>query len=167
MNRRAAKAKYLDASAIVKIYSNEGGSDEVQKFFRSAAGFCSTSLCVMEALGILKAKWQTRKQIEDNEYFQKTRRLVVDAWSNKIEVIDINLFSVGGQRAVEYIAKKHSLDLSDALQLETILRGRYSALSDDSSSVLITADKGLCVAARNEGIRVWDCIREVKPAWIT
>lgn len=166
MNSHAVKARYLDASAIVKIYSDEDGSDRIREFFYNAVSFCSTSLCIMEALGILKGKWQSRKVLSYDEYFDKTKRLVVDAWGGRIEVDDINLFTVDGQRATESLAKKHSLDLSDALQLQTILKGRYSRLAGESSTVLITADKKLCQAARDEGIRVWDCKREEMPDWI-
>lgn len=166
MPSRAVKARYLDASAIVKIYTDEDGSSKVRELFYSAVSFCSTSLCVIEALGILKGKWLSRNEITDAEYFEKTKQLVISAWGNIIEVDDINIFSPEGQRATEAIAKKHSLDLSDALQLQTILQGRYSRLSGESSSILITADKGLCDAARSEGIRVWDCLREEMPKWV-
>ena len=166
MSSRAVKARYLDASAIVKIYADEDGSSRVRELFYSAVSFCSTSLCIMEALGILKGKWLSRNQITEDEYFDKTKKLIISTWGNTIEVDDINLFTPEGQRSTEAVAKKHSLDLSDALQLQTILQGRYSRLSGKSSSILITADEGLAKAARAEGIRVWDCLREDMPQWV-
>ncbi len=63
------------------------------------------------------------------------------------------------------LAIKYSLDWSDALQLETVKRGKYSHFCDESQSILITADAGLAEAARKENIRVWNCIKEGKPKW--
>jgi hypothetical protein len=118
----------------------------------------------MEALGVLKGKWAHGRLTED-EYHVATRKLVVEAASKRIEVDDVGLFSFEGLKAVQALAKKHSLDLSDSLQLETILRGKYSHLGPNSASVLVTADGGLAAAARVEGIRVWNCISEAVPQW--
>ena len=159
-----AKARYLDASALVKLVTNEPDSGPVQELFKSNAGFCATSLCLAEALGVLKGKWQYNR-ISDVEYFEGTRRLVHDA-CGRIEVDDIGLFTPAGLSRVEAMAKKHSLDLSDALQLVTILHGRYSVLGPNSASILITAEAKLAAAALVEGIRVWNFIAQPAPAWV-
>ena len=78
---------------------------------------------------------------------------------------DIGLFTPEGLSTVEAIAKRRSLDLSDALQLATILHGRYSVLGPNSASVLITADAKLYAAASAEGVRVWNCIASPAPSW--
>ena len=159
-----AKARYLDASALVKLVVDEGDHEPVRSFFHSNTNFFATSLCLAEALGAVKAKW-THGRITEGQYFLCTRTLVINAWGNKIEVEDIGLFSPGGLTAVEALAKKHTLDLSDALQLETILRGKHSHMGPNSAPVLVTADAKLAKAAEIEGIRSWNCIASPLPAW--
>lgn len=136
----------------------------VREFFFGNVSFCGTSLCLAEALSVLKGKW-VHNRISDEHYFAATRRLIIDAWGKRIEVDDIGLFTPDGLASVEAMAKKHSLDLSDALQLVTILRGRYSVLGPRSASVLITADTKLAAAASSEGVRVWNCIAGPAPTW--
>lgn len=164
MGDQWAKVRYLDASAMVKLVIEEGDSQMVREFFFGNVSFCATSLCLAEALGVLKGKWE-HNRISDEQYFAATRRLIIDAWGKRIEVDDIGLFTPDGLASVEATAKKHSLDLSDALQLVTILRGRYSVLGPSSASVLITADKRLAAAASSEGVRVWNCIAGPAPTW--
>ena len=164
MSDNWAKARYLDASALVKLVVDEGDHEPVRTFFQSNTNFFATSLCLAEALGAIKAKW-THGRITEVQYFACTRQLVINAWGKKIEVEDVGLFSPGGLSAVEALARKHTLDLSDALQLETILRGRHSHMGPNSSSVLITADSKLAAAAEVEHIRSWNCIASPLPAW--
>jgi predicted nucleic acid-binding protein len=118
----------------------------------------------MEALGVLKGKW-THGRLTQDEYHVATQKLVLEAASKRIEIDDVGLFSLKGLKAVQALAQKHSLDLSDSLQLETILRGKYSHMGPNSASVLVTADSGLATAARVEGIRVWNCVSEPAPQW--
>lgn len=158
------KVRYLDASALVKLVVAEADSNPVRQFFNANTNFCATSLCSAEALGVLKGKW-SRGEIQTDEYFTATRRLVIDAWGKRIELDDVGLVNPTVHAEVENMAKRHGLDLSDALQLVTILRGRYSVLGPNSASVLITVDGRLAAAATSEGIRVWNCIPGPVPAW--
>ena len=159
-----AKVRYLDASALVKLVVDEGDHEHVRQFFHSNPNFAATSLCLAEALGVIKGKWN-HKRISEDQYFTATRKLVIDAWGGRIEIDDINLFSPQSLTAVEALAKKHELDLSDALQLETILIGKYSHLGPNSASRLVTADAKLARAAEAEGIRAWNCILSTAPDW--
>ena len=159
-----AKHRYLDASALVRLVVDEANHEPVRTFFQTNTNFGATSLCLVEAISVVKAKW-TYGHFSEANYFDATRRLVIGAWGKKIEVEDIGLFSPEGLNAVEALAKKHTLDLSDALQLETILRGKYAHLGPNSASVLVTADRKLATAAEAEGIRVWNCIVSPLPEW--
>lgn len=164
MSEQWAKHRYLDASALVKLVVDEGDHEPVRSFFQSKVNFGATALCIAEALGAVKAKW-THRHISEEQYFAASRNLVLNAWGKRIEIEDIGLFSPDGVKAVEALARKHGLDLSDALQLQTILRGKYSYLGPNSSSVLITADAKLAKAAQVEGIRVWNCAASPPPDW--
>ena len=160
-----AKIRYLDASALVKLVIDEGDHQEVRSIFYSDTNFCATSLCLAEALGVIKNKWN-RSLITEEQYFKSTRELIISAWGKKIEVDDIDLFTPESQQAVETLARKYKLDLSDALQLETIKQGTYSHLGPNSASLLITADEKLAKAAKTEGIRSWNCIKTSLPDWV-
>lgn len=156
--------RYLDASALVKLIIDEDDHEPVRKFFNENVHFAATSLCMAEALGVIKAKW-IHNHISEQQYFAGTKQLILDAWGGRIEIDQVNIFSPGGQSAVEALARKHSLDLSDALQLETIMKGTYSFFVQGSSSVLITADRKLAVAAAAEQIKVWNCNASPLPNW--
>ena len=58
MGDRWAKTRYLDASAMVKLVVNEGDGHLVREFFLANVNFCATSICLAEALGVLKGKWE-------------------------------------------------------------------------------------------------------------
>ena len=147
---------YLDASALVKLVVDEGQHEAVRHFFNSNTNFHATSLCLMEALGAIKAKW-AHGRIDQETYLKATKHLVINAWGKRIRPDNVDLFTPEGLQAAEGLAKRHSIDLSDALQLETLLRGTFRHLAEDSRPILITADKGLAGAAEAEGIRVWRC----------
>ncbi len=158
---------YLDASALVKLVVDEEGHEAVRRLYNENPNCYATPFCLMEALGIIKGMWKkTNNQkilISDDQYFAATRRLIIDAWGGKICPDSIDLFTPNGLDAVEALAKKHDLDLSDALQLETLLNGQFKVLGGDSKPILVTADKGLAKAARCEGFRAWDCKRDPMP----
>ena len=156
----SCKAHYLDASCLVKLVVREVGSPEVLEFFNSHTSFYTTAICIAEALNVLKRKWN-RNEISIDDYYSATHALVF----GKVEIDEIELANPFVYREVESVAKKHELDLSDALQLVTILKGRYSVLGPDSASVLITADESLAEAATSEGIRTWNCVKDPRPTW--
>lgn len=159
-----AKAHYLDASAMVKLVVDEGDGQPLRDFFNGNASFCTSPLCLGEALGVLKGKW-SRGTIDENAYFAATRRLIIDAWGKRIEIDDIGFVTPSVLSEVELLAKKYTLDLSDALQIITVQKGRYARLGPNSASTLITADAKLGAAASSEGIRVWNCIASSAPGW--
>lgn len=169
-----AKFRYLDASALIKLVVDENDSTNVREFFLSNANFCTTSLCMAEALGRIKGMWKKgkgdRAKLTIEEYLASTRTLLgythtISIPHGKIE-IDKNILSDASTHIkVEQIAKDNKLDLSDALQLYTIKHGKYSHLGPESASILITADAPLATAARTMGIRAWNCSIEPVPEW--
>ena len=156
-------AKYLDASAAIKLVVNEYQSTELLQFFKPRTNFVMTPFCFYEALSTLKAKWKGRKDpkwnivsITDQQYFDGCYFLLDHVRSNKIEVEnDLNLSDIAVQPEVERLARVHSLDISDALQLLTIMKGRSRDFVDESKALLISDDKHLIEAAKKEGIRFW------------
>ncbi len=162
LDRQCVHVWYLDASALVKLVVDEGDCAPIREFYNSNPNLHATSICVLEALGAIKAKW-THGHITQDEYFEATRSLIIDSWGGKIGLDNIELFTPEGLTAVEAFAKKHNLDLSDALQLETMLHGRFRYFADDARPILITADGKLAAAARIESIRAWNCVKDEVP----
>jgi predicted nucleic acid-binding protein len=64
---------YLDASAIVKLFIAEEGSDRLQKYFSEESNFYTTSLCFAEALGALKSSAFTEKKSLMNNIFVRAK----------------------------------------------------------------------------------------------
>ena len=68
-----------------------------------------------------------------------------------------------GNIHVSAISNRYVEKISDAFQIYTLKKGFYSVLSGDSKPILITGDKELADATRKEGLRVWNCMKEVAP----
>ena len=149
---------YFDASALVKVYTNEAGSSDVRHYFNSLGGrACTTTICYFETLNILKKKCFERKppnNITVDEYHAAA--FALSAWfsmSSK-NVPELDLVDPITFPQVQSIARKHSVDLSDAFQIFSVKKSVYSVLSGESQTILVTADQSLAAAARNESIKV-------------
>ncbi len=159
----AVRANCFDASALVKLYINEQGSDIIKNYFNSESTKYTTPLCFYEALNVLKVKHFYRKEISADEYHDATFSLT--AWFSHIakDIKDLNFLSPIVFKNVQKVAKRHSLDLSDAFQILSVKEGFFSGLGDESKTVLVSADKKLSKAAKEEGLRVWYFLDEPKP----
>jgi predicted nucleic acid-binding protein len=156
---------YLDASAIVKLFITEEGSDRLQTYFGEESNFHATSLCFAEALGALKVKRFYRKEISDEQYFCACEELLAYGADNTIEIEDVEIKDPMVFVEVENLVRKYqkTIDVSDAFQIVSVKRNYFSRFECDSKPILITGDKALAIAARQEGIRVWDCVNEPEP----
>lgn len=153
---------YLDASAIVKLLVEEDGSLEVRRYLERHANHLTTSLCFAESLGVLKSK-HLHKRLSTDGYLAACEELIALVRHKNLIVEDIGITDWGVFNEVERLVKIHSIDLSDAFQLLTIRTGSISKLQLNSSPIFVTADKSLALAARKEGLIVWDCMNETAP----
>lgn len=158
------KANYLDTSAIIKILIDEPESSLIAEYFKGPHLFYMTSLCFAEALGVLKAKYFRHHHITEKGYLNRSYRLMVLVRDRRIKLDEVSLAQPKEFEEVEAIVRKYQIDTSDALQIVTIKKDKFSNFSGESQSLLITADGGLAKAARNEGLVAWDCVREPCPA---
>ena len=151
-------AYYFDASALVKVYTDEPGSSEVRKCFFSLGGkACTTTICYYETLNVLKRKrFGQRPLTTDDEYHKAADEL--SAWFSmssantpELKLVDPRIFP-----KVRALSRKHAVDLSDAFQILIVKEGLYSPLIGTSQTILVTADKGLAAAARSESIKVME-----------
>jgi len=153
------KANYLDASAAVKLVITERGSDHLHAYFANRSGFFITSLCLFEALNVLKRKMHKR-EISRKQYFDGCWLLLTYLRTKRIRIDEPEISSLEIFERAEKLANLHRIDLSDALQLVGLKHGRFCKLDKESKSLLITADQPLANAAKTQGLRVWNCEEE-------
>jgi predicted nucleic acid-binding protein len=143
----------IDASALVKLLVHEPDSDAFRKYFSQHSVFVTTSLCIGEVLGVLKAKW-LRKQITQEEYFRTSEESMAHLRDGSITIEDVSPADRAVFEATERVARDHALDIVDAHQLVTLERGFYGTLGGESRAELLTADSALAKAARERNLRV-------------
>ena len=159
------KVHYLDASAIVKLLVKEPGSNALEQYLKNEAfsRFLTTSLCFAEALGVLKVKHR-RKEIDRDQYLSAADELRAYVSEKIIQLVDVAISDDSVFNEVEALVRRHdgSIDVSDALQL-VALKKDFFARFPETKPILITADCLLAAAAKREGLKVWDCLREQPP----
>ena len=158
----AVRTHYLDASAIVKLFVQEEGSDKLREYFSKHSVFHATSLCFAEALGVLKAK-NLRKLISQEAYLSAAEELCISAFGCTIEIDEISITTPQVFNESEKMARKYDLDLIDCFQIYTLRHGVLSVLAAESKPILITADTDLANAVKSEGLRAWDLLNEDPP----
>jgi len=155
---------YLDASALVKLLTKEQGSEVLEQFMKKEAfsRFLTTSLCFAETLGVLKVKHK-RGDICREQYLAAADELRAYV-SENVRLVNVSISEDSVFSEVEALVHRHNaaIDISDALQL-VALKKDYFARFPEAKPILITADGPLAAAARNEGLRAWDCLREPPP----
>jgi predicted nucleic acid-binding protein len=170
------RVHYLDASAIVKLFVDEVGSDALRMYFNNESHFFTTSICFAEALGVLKSMRFYRKMpITDEQYFCACEELLAYASDNTIKIEDVEIKDSMVFVKVENLVRKHNkdkpkdvtIDISDAFQIAAVQQNYFSRFDNDSKPILITGDSSLAEAARSEGLRVWNCVAETPPQELT
>jgi predicted nucleic acid-binding protein len=143
---------FLDASALVKLVVNELGSSKLRSYFhRDATSFTTNTVCVVEALGVLKRKHLSKNKpdyLDDEAYFAACEELMAFFRGENIAIDDVGLTDRAIFDEVERVARGYSLDLSDAYQLVTLRRGFAARIGASGDTILISADEGLVKAAR-------------------
>lgn len=163
MGCAAVYANFFDASSLVKLHTPEVGSEIVRGYFHRQPTKYTTPFCFYEALGVLKVKWRNRKEITQSQYLQAACELSSWYGASSANIKDLDFASPVTFSQARCLAKKNSLDLSDAFQILSVKAGYFAPMIGDSQTVLITADKGLAEAARREGVRAWYFMDEPAP----
>ena len=164
MNSTAGRADFFDASALVKVYCEEPRSDIVRRYFNSRPTKYTTPFCFYEAMNILKGKWKYKGQLTIEQYLDAAHRLTAWYGASSSQVKDLDFADPATFVNAKLLAKRGSLDLSDAFQILSVKSGYFSVLVNDSATVLVTADLSLAQAANAEGITVWNVMLDSAPA---
>ena len=158
------KVHYLDACAVVRIFIEEEGSKELKKYFEMESNFWMTSICFIEALGVLKKKCFYEKLIMKKEYLDACDELMVTIEEKIIRIDEFSITNSETFREVEKLVEQYEkIDVSDAFQIVSIKHSWLSKFTEIPQPVLITADKELAKVARKEGLNAWYIINEPYP----
>ena len=159
---------YVDTSVAVKLVVAEDESECLRDYLlkKWSYDFYITEFAFYETLCVLKRKLE-KKCIDEQGYHLAVAKLVAYLDDNSLQIdSDFRLDNFRVLLEVGELAKKHSLDYSDALQIYIVLKGRWSGELAECTAVFVTADRKLAEAARGEGLRVWYPPEEVNPpAW--
>jgi predicted nucleic acid-binding protein len=153
---------YLDASVLFKLAVRERGSEVIEKYMTAepTSTFYATSLCFAEALGILRSTYF--HEGIDQETYSKAGDILRSYVGDRIELADMDISDSEVFWEVEKMAKRSGLDIADAYQIVTVKKD-YFVRFPEAQPILVTADSRLAEAARKEGLRVWDCLKEQMP----
>lgn len=163
MRSMAVRADFFDASALVKVFTDEPGSDATRKYWHERSTKYTTPFCFYEAMNVLKGKWKFKRQLSERQYFDAAFGLAAWFGASSARIDDLDFADPLVFSATRSLAERSGLDLSDAFQIMSVKRGYFSVLVNDSATVLVTGDNALAIAARAEGLRVWNPMCEVPP----
>jgi predicted nucleic acid-binding protein len=159
MQPTSIRFEFFDASALVKVFSEEPGSATVREYFNTHPGKYTTPFCFYESLNVLKGKWKYKRQMSEDEYRKAAFALTAWYGASSQSVDDLNFSDPLIFQKIMEVAQKYHLDLSDAFQIVSVRDGFSSAFA----AMFITADNLLCQAARNEGLLAWNILLEAPP----
>jgi predicted nucleic acid-binding protein len=156
---------YVDASVAVKLVVTEDESDRLQDYLIRdwSYHFHITEFAFYETLSVLKRKLLTT-EIDEKTYRAAVTQLTAYLDERLLQIdSDFRLDNFKVIYEVGELVKKYSFDYSDALQIYTLLKGRWSGKRAECTTVFVTVDSGLANAARQEGLRVWNPLEEANP----
>ncbi len=150
------KHVYLDASAFVKRFRHELGSEVVNDTIERVSAhdprrLVVSALTTLETLSILNRR-RNEAQIPLPAFILSLRGVIgeIKRFSHYL-VLDDHLVISSAQYTI-----KHNINSADAIHLAVLLSLQETLRQNDGELVCMTADKRLARAARAEGITVVD-----------
>jgi len=138
------RASLFDASALVKVFTDEPGSEIVRHYFNHEP---TTPFCFYEALGILKAKWKYGNELTAEKYLEAARRLTAWYGASSRGIDDLDFASHATFNEAKRLAEKTALDLVRELgifRLQFItVRIQRSCFNNTTHGQTHTPDTGL------------------------
>ena len=158
-------AAWFDASALVKRYVDDPGSDPLRAYWDIQATRYTTPFCLYEALSILKGYHVRRGELTKRQYLKAATNLVTWFRGSHSAAQDIDFVRRDVFADAKRLAERHNLDLSDAFQLLTLQAAGFSQFVGGRPGLLVTPDEPLADAARAMKLPVWDCMRDPMPVY--
>jgi len=141
---------YLDASAWVKRYYQETGTDWMIHLFSQNPLFASASLGLIEVLATLARK-QKAHEIDEANYEQKLQEIEAD-W---LRFIQVQLTDVIVQKT-KTLTKDYALRGADAIHLASALHLQELFANQNDHLIFVTSDLELKSAAQQSHLTVTD-----------
>jgi predicted nucleic acid-binding protein len=148
---------YLDASAHVKRYHPEDGSDIVNLLFEqsllSSLSANKQERLISSRLGILEIMATLNRKKNDKLIPEDKFRAIVEVFWKEME--SFLLYPLDDKIIADslYLIFKYNLNASDALYLFIVLKLRTFLEQSGDDIVLVTADKRLFRAGLSEGLQ--------------
>ena len=153
----------FDTSALAKLVLQEPGSDKIHAYIQKHhSAFYVTSWTVGETLGVIKRSWLKKRICKEN-YWRACDELLHTIYDVGWTVEEVHVHEREVFSECERIARKHNLDVIDATQMVVIKKSMLRFFAGESTPLLVTADEALWSAARAEGFRSWNCLKEDEP----
>lgn len=147
------KCRFLDASAMVKLFVDKNGSEQIRGDFEDTTiSFFTTNFCYFETLSALKRKWEDKK-ISHEEYMQHCSLLFAYKKEERIKIEEYPLTNLNDFTKLERLTRSYDIDISDALQLLSVKETSLRLTVEESETTLITADEKLAKAAEKEDVK--------------
>ena len=141
---------YLDASAWVKRYYRERGTNWVQKLFADSATMACASLGFVEVVATLARK--TKAGEIGRPLLARKIREVEEDWERFVQ---IQLTTEVANRAKD-IARYQALRGADAVHLTSALLLQSRFVDQADQLIFVASDRELKSAARSSGLEVSD-----------
>jgi len=139
---------YLDASAWVKRYYRESGTDSIQSLFATEQRLACASLGFVEVMATLARKRKAH-EIDAVAFEQKSGELESD-WERFVQI----QLSVEAVELAKVMARMLALRGADAVHLASALILQERFVDEDDRLVLVTSDRELIAAGEVSGMIV-------------
>jgi predicted nucleic acid-binding protein len=146
---------YFDANALAKRYSQEIGTDLINEIFRqiSLSQLTCLSLSILETASIL-----VRKKNDDRLPKPVFDQTMINFHAELIDALEFVPATINEPlvfSALDFIAK-HNINSTDAVILRSVLNMKTRLDGAGDKLVLLSSDKRLVKAAKNENVEVFD-----------
>ena len=139
---------YLDASAWVKRYYWESGTDTVQGLFETEHKLACASLGFVEMMATL-ARTRKARGVDSAAFEQKSVELESD-WERFIQI----QLSAEAVELAKVVARRLALRGADAIHLASALILQERFVDEDDRLILVTSDRELKEAGEISGLIV-------------
>jgi len=149
---------YLDASAWVKRYIGEEGSQ------RMSAWMNQNPLVASAALGVTEVLSTVVRKARAGELSETKRDQIVDHVWAEFDVFAHVYHTVPVMRRAREVALRYGLRGADTVHLASALWLEAHSPTEINSVTMITSDRELAEGANQAGLDVFDPTREALPA---